>query len=62
MKGANKIATLDRFDSLIRNVVPDESSPDVNEIRRLIDIKMGHASGSKKLFQDILSGTMQSHY
>ena len=50
VKGANKIATLDRFDSLIRNVVPDESSPDVSEIRRLIDIKTSHFSGSRKLF------------
>ena len=50
VKGAQRVATLDRFDSLIGNVVPDESSPDVNELRRLIDIKTSHTSYSRRLF------------
>ena len=31
VQGAKKIATIERFDKLIGNVVPDESSPDLNE-------------------------------
>ena len=34
VKGAKKIATVERFDNLIENVVPDESSPDLNELRK----------------------------
>ena len=47
---AKKIATIDRFDKLIGNVVPDESSPDLNELRKLIDIKASHISYSSRLF------------
>jgi len=50
VKGAKKIATIDRFDNLIENVVPDESSPDLNELRKLIDIKSAHQSYSCRLF------------
>jgi hypothetical protein len=47
---AKKIATIERFDNLIRNIVPDESSPDLNELRKLIDIKASHISYSSRLF------------
>ena len=50
VKGAKKIATIDRFDYLIGNVIPDESSPDLNELRKLIDIKTSHVSYSSRLF------------
>ena len=50
VKGAKRIATIDRFDYLIGNVIPDESPPDVNELRRLIDIKTSHTSFSNRLF------------
>ena len=50
VQGAKKIATIDRFDKLIGNVVPDESSPDLNELRKLIDIKTSHISYSSRLF------------
>ena len=50
VKGATKIATIDRFDNLIANVVPDESSPDVNKLRKLIDIKIAHESFTCRLF------------
>ena len=50
VKGAKKIATIDRFDNLIKNVVPDESSPDLSELRKLIDIKMAHESYTCRLF------------
>ena len=50
VKGAKRVATIDRFDNLIVNVVPDESSPDLNELRKLIDIKMAHQSYSCRLF------------
>ena len=38
VEGAQKMATIDRFNNLIRNVVPDETSRDVEELRKLIDI------------------------
>ena len=45
-----KMATIDRFDNLIRNVVPDETSPDVEELRKLIDIQTAHVSNHCQLF------------
>ena len=48
--GAKKMATVDRFDNLIKNVVPDETSPDVEELRKLIDIQTAHVSGHHNLF------------
>lgn len=50
VKGAQKIATIDRFDYLIGNVVPDESSPDLSELRKLIDIKTSHINYTNRLF------------
>ena len=50
VKDAKKIATIDRFDNLIGNVVPDESSPDLSELRKLIDIKTAHESFTCQLF------------
>ena len=50
VQGAKKIATIDRFDKLIGNVVPDESSPDLSELRKLVDIKTSHISHSHRLF------------
>ena len=50
VQGAKKIATVDRFDKLIGNVVPDESSPDLSELRKLVDIKTSHISYSNRLF------------
>ena len=50
VQGAQKIATIDRFDKLIGNVVPDESSPDLSELRKLVDIKTSHISFSNRLF------------
>ena len=48
--GAKKMATTERFDILIRNVVPDETSPDVEELRKLIDIQTAHISNHCNLF------------
>ena len=48
--GAKKMATTERFDNLIRNVVPDETSPDVEELRKLIDIQTAHISNHCNLF------------
>jgi hypothetical protein len=42
VQGAKKIATIERFDKLIGNIVPDESSPDLSELRKLVDIKTSH--------------------
>ena len=50
VQGAKKIATIDRFDKLIGNVVPDESSPDLSELRKLVDIKTSDISHSHRLF------------
>ena len=50
VKDAKKIATIDRFDNLIGNVVPDDSSPDLSELRKLIDIKTAHESFACRLF------------
>ena len=50
VQGARKVATIERFDKLIGNIVPDESSPDLNELRKLVDIKTGHFSHSHRLF------------
>ena len=50
VQGAKKIATIERFDKLIGNVVPDESSPDLSELRKLVDIKTSHISHSHRLF------------
>ena len=50
VQGAKKIATIDRFDKLIGNIVPDESSPDLSELRKLVDIKTSHISYSNRLF------------
>ena len=50
VQGAKKIATIELFDKLIGNVVPDESSPDLSELRKLVDIKTSHISHSHRLF------------
>ena len=50
VQGAKKIATFERFDKLIGNIVPDESSPDLTELRKLVDIKTSHISHSHRLF------------
>ena len=50
VQGAKKIATIERFDKLIGNVVPDESSPDLSELHKLVDIKTSHISHSHRLF------------
>ena len=50
LQGAKKIATIERFDKLIGNIVPDESSPDLSELRKLVDIKTSHISHSHRLF------------
>ena len=50
VEGAKKMATTDRFDNLIKNVVPDDTSPDVEELRKLIDIQTAHVSGHHNLF------------
>ena len=50
VRGAKKIATIERFDKLIGNIVPDESSPDLSELRKLVDIKTSHVSHSHRLF------------
>ena len=50
VQGAKKIATIERFDKLIGNIVPDESSPDLSELRKLVDIKTSHVSHSHRLF------------
>ena len=50
VQGAKKIATIERFDKFIGNIVPDESSPDLSELRKLVDIKTSHISHSHRLF------------
>ena len=50
VQGAKKIATIERFDKLIGNIVPDESSLDLSELRKLVDIKTSHISHSHRLF------------
>ena len=50
VQGAKKIATIELFDKLIGNIVPDESSPDLSELRKLVDIKTSHISHSHRLF------------
>ena len=50
VQGARRVATIERFDKLIGNIVPDESSPDLNELRKLVDIKTGHFSHNHRLF------------
>ena len=50
VQGAKKIATIERFDKLIGNIVPDESSPDLSELRKLVDIKTSHISHSHRIF------------
>ena len=50
VQGARRVATIERFDKLIGNIVPDESSPDLNELRKLVDIKTGHFSHTHRLF------------
>ena len=48
--GAKRVATVDRFDNLSGNVMPDDSSPDLDELRKLIDIKSAHISHHCRLF------------
>ena len=50
VRGAKKIATVDRFDQLIENVTQDESSPDRKEIRELLNIKNAHISYAPRFF------------
>ena len=50
VNGAKRVATIERFNNLIRNVVPDESSRDLEELRKLIDIKSAHISCHCQLF------------
>ena len=44
------MATIERFDKLIGNIVPEESSPDLDELRKLVDIRTGHFSHTHRLF------------
>ena len=50
VNGAKRIGTIDRFNNLIRNVVPDETSHDLEELRKLIDIKSARFSRHCQLF------------
>ena len=50
VRGAKKIATVDRFDHLIENVAQDDSSPDKNEILKLLNIKNAHISFAPRTF------------
>ena len=50
VRGAKKIATVDRFDHLIENVAQDDSSPDKNEILKLLNIKNAHISFAPRIF------------
>ena len=46
---AKKIATVSRFDQLLENILPDDSSPDKAEIRKLLTIKSEHANYQPRL-------------
>ena len=61
VKGAKKIATLDRFDSLLKNVVPADSSPDLSELRKVIDIKTSHENFTCRLSRNTMIGMMPLH-
>ena len=50
VSGAKRIATVDRFDNLISNVMPDDSSSDLDELRKLIDIRSAHLSHHCRLY------------
>ena len=50
VQGAKRVATIERFDKLIGNIVPEESSPDLDELRKLVDIRTGHFSHTHRLF------------
>ena len=50
VNGAKRIATVERFDNLTGNVMPDDSSHDLEELRKLIDTKSAHISCHCKLF------------
>ena len=50
VRGAKKIATVDRFDHLIENVAQDDSSPDKAEILKLLNIKNAHISYAPRIF------------
>ena len=62
VRGAKKIATVDRFDQLIENVTQDESSPDRKEIRERLNIKNAHISYAPRFFVDIQSGMGPFHF
>ena len=53
VRGAKKIATVNCFDHLIENVAQDDSSPDKDEILKLLNIKNDH--------MDIQSGMRPFH-
>ena len=50
VNGARKTGTIDRFNNILGNVVPDETSHDVIELRKLLDIKTAHLSHHQQLF------------
>ena len=50
VRGVKKIATVDRFHHLIENVAQDDSSPDRNEILKLLNIKNAHISYAPRIF------------
>ena len=50
VKGAKKVAATVRFDSLLESLVYDEASSDLSELRKLMEIKTNHVSGTHRLF------------
>ena len=44
VRGTKKIATVERFEHLIGNIIPDYASPDSIEIRKLLAIKGEHGN------------------
>ena len=50
VRGAKKIATVDRFDHLIENVAQDDASPDKDEIFKLLNIKNADISYAPRIF------------
>ena len=55
VRGAKKIAAVDRFDHLIENDAQDDSSPDKNEILKLLNIKNAHISFAPRIFPEAIS-------
>ena len=61
VKGAKKIATVERFDNLIENVVPDESSPDGMNFESLLTSRRHTRATRAGFSQRIKIGMMPSH-